>query len=77
VPTPEEAAAYPYSDLERAFVSDRQSTQHIGSPDTVTEGLTNLIKETGVDELMIITQTHNPADRLRSFELLAAAARTR
>ncbi len=77
VPTPEEAASYPYSDLEKAFVKDRQSTQHIGSPDTVIEGLTTSSSETGVDELMIITQTHNPADRLHSFELVAAAARAR
>jgi luciferase family oxidoreductase group 1 len=75
VPTPEEAAAYPYSDMEKAFIEDRQSTQHIGAPDTVTEGLTQLVKQTGVDELMITTQTHSPADRLRSFELVAAAAR--
>ena len=77
VPTPEEAAAYPYSDLEKAFIEDRQSTQYIGSPDTVIDGLTGLIKETGVDELMIVTQTHNPADREHSFDLLATAARTR
>jgi luciferase family oxidoreductase group 1 len=77
VPTPDEAAAYPYSDLEKAFIEDRQSTQQIGSPDTVIEGLTNLIKETGVDELMITTLTHDPADRLHSFGLVAAGARTR
>jgi len=77
VPTPEEAAAYPYSDLERAFIEDRQATQHIGAPGPVIEGLSHLIKQTGVDELMITTQTHNPADRLRSFELVAAAARAR
>ena len=77
VPTPEEAAAYPYSDMERAFIEDRQSTQHIGSPDTVIEGLTHLVKQTGVDELMLTTQTHDPADRLRSFNLVAEAARTR
>ena len=76
VPTPEEAAAYPYSDLERAFIADRQSTQHIGAPPAVIEGLTHLVKQSGVDELMITTQTHNPADRLHSFELVAAAART-
>jgi len=75
VPTPEEAAAYPYSDLEQAFIEDRQSTQHIGAPGTVIEGLSDLIKQAGVDELMITTQTHNPADRLHSFELVAAAAR--
>jgi luciferase family oxidoreductase group 1 len=76
VPTPEEAAAYPYSAMEKAFIEDRQSTQYIGDPDAVTEGLTHLIKQTGVDELMITTQTHDPADRLHSFELVAAAART-
>jgi len=77
VPTPEEAAAYPYSDMEKAFIEDRQSTQHIGSPDTVIEGLTSLVKQTGVDELMLTTQTHSPADRLHSFNLVAAAARAR
>ena len=75
--TPEEAAAYPYSDLERAFIEDRQSTQHIGSPDTVIAGLEDLVKQTGVEELMLTTQTHDPADRLHSFELVAAAARAR
>ena len=77
VPTPEEAAAYPYSDLEKAFIQDRQSTQQIGSPDTVIEGLTSLVKQTGVDELMLTTQTYSPTDRLHSFNLVAAAARTR
>src|SRR6516162_673284 len=75
IPAPEEAAAYPYSDLERAFIADRQSTQHIGAPDTVRASLEDLIKRTEADALMITTQTHDPADRLRSFELLAAAAR--
>jgi luciferase family oxidoreductase group 1 len=77
VPTPEEAAAYPYSDMERAFIEDRQSTQYIGAPDTVVEGLTDLIKQTGVDELMLTTQTHDPADREHSFDLVAGAARAR
>jgi luciferase family oxidoreductase group 1 len=74
VPTPEEAAAYPYSDLERAFIADRQATQYIGTPDTVRSGLEDLVKRTEADELMITTQTYDPADRLRSFELLAQAA---
>jgi luciferase family oxidoreductase group 1 len=77
MPSPEEAAAYRYSDMERDFVVDRQSTQHIGAPDTVLAGLTDLVKRTEVDELMITTQTYDPADRLRSFELVAAAARGR
>jgi luciferase family oxidoreductase group 1 len=77
VPTPEEAAAHPYTDMERAFIEDRQSTQYIGAQERVVEGLTDLVKRTGVDELMLTTQTYDPADRLRSFDLVAAAARAR
>jgi luciferase family oxidoreductase group 1 len=75
VPSPQEAAAYPYSDLEKAFIADRRSTQHVGAPDTVRSGLEDLLKRTEADELMVTTQTYDPADRLRSFELLAAQAR--
>jgi luciferase family oxidoreductase group 1 len=74
VPSPEEAAAYPYSTVEKAFIADRQSTQYIGIPDKVRTGLEDLVKRTEADELMITTQTYDPADRLRSFELLAKAA---
>ncbi|HEX3492050.1 MAG TPA: hypothetical protein VHU92_22070 [Streptosporangiaceae bacterium] len=55
------------------MVADRQSTQLIGAPDKVRDGLENLLKRTGADELMITTQTYDPADRLRSFELVANA----
>jgi alkanesulfonate monooxygenase SsuD/methylene tetrahydromethanopterin reductase-like flavin-dependent oxidoreductase (luciferase family) len=73
VPAPEEAAAYSYSDLEQAFITDRQATQLIGAQDTVRSGLTELLKRTEADELMLTTQTYSPADRLRSFELVAQA----
>ncbi|WP_308259584.1 LLM class flavin-dependent oxidoreductase [Pseudonocardia sp. H11422] len=71
LPSPEEAAAYPYTDEERLFIADRQSTQIIGSPETVREQVHELVERTGVDELMITTQTHAGADRLRSYELVA------
>ncbi|GAA1230948.1 LLM class flavin-dependent oxidoreductase [Pseudonocardia alaniniphila] len=73
VPTPEEASTYPYSEQERAFVEDRLAGQIIGSPDTVRDGVHALVERTGVDELMVVTSTHDGADRLRSYELLAAA----
>ena len=47
--------------------------QVIGSPDTVRDGVRELVERTGVDELMVVTNTHSGADRLRSYELLAAA----
>ena len=44
LPTPEEAAAYPYTELERAFVEDRLATQIVGSPETVQRGITDLAR---------------------------------
>jgi luciferase family oxidoreductase group 1 len=73
VPTVEEALAHPYTEQERAFVEDRLGGQVIGSPETVRAGVRELVHRTGVDELMVVTGTHDPADRLRSYELLAAA----
>jgi luciferase family oxidoreductase group 1 len=73
VPTPEAAAAYPYSPEERRFVEQRLAGQVIGSPETVRAGLTELVERTGVDELMVVTSTHDGADRLRSYRLVAEA----
>jgi luciferase family oxidoreductase group 1 len=74
LPTPDEAAGYPYSEMERAFVDERLATQIVGSPATVEAGLTALLEATGADELMITTTTFDPADRLRSFEMVARLA---
>jgi luciferase family oxidoreductase group 1 len=75
VPSPEEAASYPYNDLERAYLEDRQATQIIGAPDTVRQGLARLLEATAADELMLTTIVFDPTDRLRSFELVADLAR--
>ena len=75
LPSPEEAAAYPYNELERAFVADRRATQIIGAPATVRRGLAELLTATAADELMLTTMVFDPADRLRSFELVADLAR--
>ena len=52
------------------------ATQIIGAPGTVRRGLTELLKATAADELMLTTMVFDPADRLRSFELVAELART-
>ncbi|MDQ2813214.1 MAG: LLM class flavin-dependent oxidoreductase [Actinomycetota bacterium] len=75
VPSPAEAADYPYSELERAFVQDRQASSILGSPGTVTRGITELLAATAADELMVTTMVYDPADRLRSFEMVADLAR--
>ena len=72
LPTPEEAAAYPYSPDELAFVRNRLQHQVIGGPMTVRRGLTELLERTSADELMLTTVVHAHADRLRSYELVAS-----
>ncbi len=47
----------------------------VGSPRTVGEGIEALVAETGADELMIVSDVYDHAARLRSFQLIADAAR--
>ncbi|RSN18679.1 alkanal monooxygenase [Streptomyces sp. WAC 05977] len=75
LPTPEEAAAYPYTDIERVFIEDRAASSIIGSPETVHKGLETLLADTGANELMITTMVHDQADRVRSYELVSELAR--
>jgi luciferase family oxidoreductase group 1 len=75
MPSPEEAADYAYTDLDRAMIDDRQGSQLIGSPQTVRDGMAELLKHTQADELMLTTMVFDPADRLRSFELVAEAVK--
>ncbi|GAA3286792.1 LLM class flavin-dependent oxidoreductase [Dactylosporangium vinaceum] len=72
-PTPAEAAALPWSDADQALVRDRLDTRFVGTADAVAERLQTLRRVTQADELLVTTITHDPADRLRSFELLAEA----
>ena len=70
-PTPEQARAHAWTDDERALVADRVATQFAGSPAQVADQLEILRDATGADELIITTITHDHADRVRSYELLA------
>jgi luciferase family oxidoreductase group 1 len=69
--TPEEAAAYPYSELDRQFARERSAGQAIGSPETVGQELAALVQRTGADELMLTALVYDIADRIRSIELIA------
>ncbi|MGN9817979.1 LLM class flavin-dependent oxidoreductase [Streptomyces sp. SD11] len=76
-PTPEEARAHVWTDADRALVQDRIDTQFVGTPGRVASRLEQLAEATGADELLITTITHDHADRVRSYELLAAEWRRR
>ena len=74
--TPEEAAAYPYTPVERQIAGERFAGQAIGSPETVGRQLTSLLGRTGADELMLTALVYDIEDRIRSFELIAEKVAT-
>jgi luciferase family oxidoreductase group 1 len=74
LPTPEEAAAYPYTPGERERVRAFTGDHVVGGPDVVRQGLDELLARTGADELMVTTNVHDHRERLRSFELVAQLA---
>jgi luciferase family oxidoreductase group 1 len=74
LPSPEEAAQYPYGEGDRALIARATGSHVVGDPAAVTDQLTQLVARTGVDELMITTNVYDHAARLRSFRLVAEAA---
>ncbi|NUP18257.1 MAG: LLM class flavin-dependent oxidoreductase [Streptomyces sp.] len=76
-PTPEEARAHPWTEVDQELVQDRLDTQFVGSPATVADRLEQLQEATDADELLITTITHDHTDRVRSYELLAEEWRKR
>ena len=70
-PSVEEAERYPYSPRELAIVHHARQRTVAGAPEQVREQLLALAGEYGVDELVVVTITHDPGARLRSYELLA------
>ena len=70
-PTPDEARGHAWTDADRELVADRVDTQFVGSPGQVADQLERLRDATGADELIITTITHDHADRVRSYQLLA------
>ncbi|MEO7775812.1 MAG: LLM class flavin-dependent oxidoreductase [Steroidobacteraceae bacterium] len=73
LPTPEEALAYPYTDSERARIADYRKLTIVGSPETVRDELLRRAAECGASEVMMTSNIHAHAARLRSYELVASA----
>jgi len=70
-PTPKEAREHVWTDADRELVADRIDTQFVGSPGQVADKLEQLRDATDADELLVTTITHDHADRVRSYQLLA------
>jgi luciferase family oxidoreductase group 1 len=73
LPSPEEAAGYPFTEAERARNAARRERAVFGTPDRVRARLYAIAEAHGADEVALVTAVHDPAARRRSFELIAAA----
>ena len=71
--SPEEAAAYDYTPIDKARIAQNRSRLTVGSPATVKGRLAPLIAATQADELMVTTMLYDHQARRRSYELLKQA----
>jgi luciferase family oxidoreductase group 1 len=71
--SPAEAAAYPYTPIDRDRIARHRERLIVGGMDSVKRRLLSLIEATQADELMVTTMAFDHAARRHSYELLAAA----
>lgn len=69
--SPEEAAAYPYTDADLAVVDRLRKKAFVGTGRQVADKLNELAARLELDELVVVTWTFDTAPRHRSYELLA------
>jgi len=68
---PDVAAAYDYTNEERAFMEDRRARSFIGTPGDVAARIRELAARVGVDEMAVVTWTYDEEVRRKSYALLA------
>lgn len=71
-PSVEEATNYDYSAGELEIIAQNKDRRAVGTPVQVKEKLLSLAQQFKADEIMLVTITHDPAARRRSYELLAS-----
>ena len=64
-----------WQDFERAAVETKLSAAIVGSNATVKAGLEKLLSETAADEVIVVTDTYDHDDRLRSYERVGVVAK--
>jgi luciferase family oxidoreductase group 1 len=60
-----------WTPMEKAQASKMLSCSVVGSPETVSRGVQELVAQTGADELIVAAAIYDHPARLRSYEILA------
>jgi len=63
-----------WQDWERAAVENKLGAAIVGSNATVKAGLEKLVGDTGADEVIVVTDTYEHADRIESYRRVAGVA---
>lgn len=71
---PDEAVAYPYDADERVRIAAMRAKAFVGSAEAVVARLAAEAHRLQLEEVVIVTWTHDAAARRRSYELIAHAA---
>jgi luciferase family oxidoreductase group 1 len=72
-PSVEEAETFPYTARDLAIIEHSRGRTIAGTPEVVREQLEAMARIYEVDELVVVTITHDFKARVRSYELLADA----
>jgi luciferase family oxidoreductase group 1 len=73
IPPPVESMDGIWSEQEKFLVDSRMAFAVVGGPETVREKLAQILRATGADELIFVSDLYDHALRLRSFEIAAEA----
>jgi len=65
-----------WQDFERAAVESKLGAAIVGSEATVKAGIEKLVRDTGADEVIVVTDTYEHEDRLESYRRVARVANT-
>ncbi|MEH7885231.1 LLM class flavin-dependent oxidoreductase [Bacillus sp. JJ1609] len=77
VPSIEDAKQYRLSETEKDALEKMKKKMIIGNPDEVKNNLLDLQKRYKTDEIMIVTITYAPEDRIKSYQLIANGLKNR
>jgi luciferase family oxidoreductase group 1 len=73
LPLPVEGFLQQLGPREQAAIQDFLALAVVGGPETVRQGFAQIQQSTEADELILVTDIHDPALRLRSLEISAQA----
>jgi luciferase family oxidoreductase group 1 len=74
IPPPVQSMDSVWSPGERLAVAERMALMVVGGPERVRAGLQEIIDATHADELIVSSDAFRKEDRLKSYEIIAAAA---